>query len=185
LTEEIGLSSAGIYEMLEFYKGNSPFAREAVNGWELASVWAWQSGTPFSVATNDTAFVQARANFVPGCNPVLSGSVESRVNAYFNVSCFTPASADAAGGFGNTGRNILQGPDQKNIDISLIKFFPITERMKLEFRSEFFNAFNNVSFANPVAPNTDYAVLAAPYVGKVLQTSTGPRVIQFALKLNF
>jgi hypothetical protein len=176
---------SGIYEMPKFYKGNSGFAREAINGWELASVWAWQSGTPFSVVTNDTAFVQARANFVPGCNPVLSGSVESRVNAYFNVSCFTPATADAAGGFGNTGRNILQGPDQKNIDISLTKFFPITERTKLEFRSEFFNAFNNVSFANPVAPNTDYAVLAAPYVGKVLQTSTGPRVIQFALKLNF
>jgi hypothetical protein len=150
-----------------------------VNGWELASILTLQSGVPFSVLTNDTAFVQARADSVAGCNPAGSGSVESRLLDYFNVACFASAPATAAGGFGDTGRNILRGPNQRNADISIIKYFPVTERTKLEFRSEFFNAFNLVSFQNPVN------VLAAANVGQIVETSTGPRVIQFALKLNF
>ncbi len=169
---------SGIYDLPKFYKGVSEFGKQAVNGWELASVLTLQSGTPFSVLTNATAFVQARADSVAGCNPNLSGSVESRLNMYFNTACFTPATA--VGDFGTTGRNILRGPDQENVDISIIKHFPITERTRLEFRAEFFNAFNMVSFANPLniveSPATD---------GQIVSTSTGPRVIQFALKLNF
>jgi hypothetical protein len=170
---------SGIYDLPKFYKGASGFARQAVNGWELASILTLQSGTPFSVVTNDTAFVQARADFVPGCSPAGSGSVESRLLHYFNTACFTAAPATAAGGFGDSARNLLRGPNQRNADISIIKFFPITEQTKLEFRGEFFNAFNVVSFQNPVN------VLAAANVGQIVETSTGPRVIQFALKLNF
>jgi hypothetical protein len=170
---------SGIYDLPEFYKGESRFAKQAANGWELASVFTLQSGVPFSVLTNDNAFVQARADAVAGCKPGLSGSVESRLGEYFNTACFAAAPATAAGGFGDTGRNILRGPNQRNVDISIIKYFPITERTKLEFRSEFFNAFNMVSFANPV--NT----LASANVGQIVSTTTGPRVIQFALKVNF
>ena len=168
---------SGIYDLPKFYKGNSAFASQAVNGWELATVFTLQSGTPFSVLTDETAFVQARADSVAGCNPALSGSVESRLNRYFNTSCFTPATA--VGDFGDTGRNILRGPNQKNIDISIIKYFPVTERVKVEFRGEFFNAFNMVSFANPVN------IVESANVGQVVSTTTGPRVIQFALKLSF
>ncbi len=170
---------SGIYDLPKLYQGTSGFARQAVNGWELASILTLQSGTPFSVFTNDTAFVQARANFVPGCDPVLGGSMQSRLLKYFNTACFAPAPATAAGGFGDSGRNILRGPNQENVDISIIKYFPVTERTKLEFRSEFFNAFNLVSFQNPIN------VLAAANVGQIVETSTGPRVIQFALKVNF
>jgi hypothetical protein len=168
---------SGIYDLPRFYKGASGFARQAVNGWELASVLTLQSGTPFSVLTNATAFVQARADSVPGCNPAGSGSVESRLLDYFNTACFAPATA--VGDFGDSGRNILRGPNQRNVDISIIKYFPVTERTKLEFRGEFFNAFNMVSFANPVN------ILASANKGQIVETSTGPRVIQFALKLNF
>jgi len=172
---------SGIYDLPEFYKGDSRFAKQAANGWELASVLTLQSGTPFSVLTNDNAFVQARADYKTGtsCNPALIGSVESRLTEYFNTACFTPAAADAAGGFGDTGRNILRGPNQENVDISLIKYFPFTERKKLEFRAEFFNAFNMVSFANPIN------LLASANDGQIVATTTGPRVIQFALKFNF
>ena len=175
---------SGIYDLPKFYKGDSHFARQALNGWELATVIVVQSGTPFSVLTNETAFVAARADSVPGCNPKMSGSVNSRLNEYFNIKCFT--SAVAAGDYGDTGRNILRGPAQQNVDISIIKNFPITERVKLEFRSEFFNAFNTVSFANPIsliAPTPQAAV--SPFFGQIVSTTTGPRVIQFALKLSF
>jgi hypothetical protein len=170
---------SGIYDLPKLYKGSSHFTKQAVNGWELASILTLQSGIPFSVLTNDTAFVQARSNYVSGCNPVEGGSVESRLTRYFNTACFVAAPADAAGGFGNSGRNILRGPDQQDIDISIIKHFPVTEQTQLEFRTEFFNAFNNVSFQNPIN------VLASGDVGQVVSTTTGPRVIQFALKLNF
>jgi hypothetical protein len=166
---------SGIYDLPKFYKGGSGIARQAVNGWELASILTLQSGTPFSVLTNDTAFVQARADSVPGCNPVEGGSVQSRLAKYFNPACFAAATTD----FGNTGRNILRGPNQRNVDISVIKYFPITETMKVEFRSEFFNAFNIVSYANPIN------VFAASAFGQIVETSTGPRVIQFALKFEF
>lgn len=166
---------SGIYD-LPGYKHGSTMLRQITDGWEVATVVTLQTGTPFSVLTNANAFVQARADLVPGCNPAKSGNVNSRLNDYFNASCFTPATS--LGDFGTSGRNILRGPDQRNADISLVKFFPIGER-KAEFRSEFFNAFNTVSFANP------FNILESGNVGQIVSTSTGPRVIQFALKFNF
>jgi hypothetical protein len=166
---------SGIYD-LPGYKGSSGLLQQVASGWQLASVITLQAGIPFSVLTNATAFVQARANSVAGCDASRSGGVQARLNEYFNVNCFTPATA--VGDFGTSGRNILRGPDQKNADISIVKFFPIGER-QLEFRSEFFNAFNSVSFANPVN------ILASENVGQIVTTTTGSRVIQFALKFNF
>jgi len=95
--------------------------------------------------------VNARADWnpaTPNCNPAGSGSLESRLNGYFNASCFVPARAP--GDFGTTGRNILRGPDQSDIDLSIIKAVPPAEGANLEFRAEFFNALNHPSFANPV-----------------------------------
>ena len=168
---------SGIYDLPKFYKGDSHLAKLAVNGWELASVLTVQSGTPFSVLTNASAFVQARADFsaVPNCNPHIGGSVQSKLNEFFNVACFAPATVD----FGDTGRNILRGPNQKDVDISIIKYFPISDRANFEFRTEFFNAFNQVSFANPVN------LLASENVGQIVATTVGPRVIQFAAKFSF
>ena len=168
---------SGLYDLPHFYKGDSLFAKEAVNGWRLSSILTVQSGTPFSVLTNATAFVEARADTVAGCNPNLGGSVQSRLNNFFNAACFTPATA--LGDFGTSGRNILQGPNQKDVDISIAKQFPVTERASFEFRADFFNAFNQVSFANPVN------ILASANVGQIVAATVGPRVIQFALKLNF
>ncbi|HUC42291.1 MAG TPA: carboxypeptidase-like regulatory domain-containing protein [Candidatus Micrarchaeaceae archaeon] len=168
---------SGIYDFPDFYKGDSRFAKEAANGWEVASIFTIQSGQPFSVLTAATAFVQARADFASAapCNPYTSGSTLNRLGEYFNLACFAPAGAD----FGNTGRNLLVGPNQKDVDISIVKYFPVTERTNFEFRTEFFNAFNNVSFANPVN------ILTSLTPGQIVATTVGPRVIQFALKFTF
>ena len=166
---------SGIYDLPAFKHG-SALAREALDGWELATVVTLQTGTPFSVLTNANAFIQARADQVSGCKAAKGGSVKGRLNDYFNLSCFTPATA--LGDFGTSGRNILRGPDQKNADISIVKFFAVGER-KFEFRSEFFNAFNRASFANPLN------LLESGTAGQIVSTSTGPRVIQFALKFTF
>lgn len=93
---------------------------------------------------------------------------------------------------GNVGRNVLRGPRQTNVDFSVIKRFPFGEAKNVEFRAEFFNLFNQVNFNNPVSnlnaaiidPNTGQIINAGDF-GRITSTSNNPRIIQFALKLNF
>jgi hypothetical protein len=113
--------------------------------------------------------------------------VSSHLNDYINASCFTaPAvfSADdpAALGFGNSGIGILQGPGQNNWDMAVVKRFSVRwprEDASLQFRSEFFNVFNHTQFADPDSNFGD------PTFGQITNTSVAPRLLQFALKLNF
>jgi hypothetical protein len=84
--------------------------------------------------------------------------------------------------FGNMGRNVLRGPGINNFDISFLKEIKLTESKSLEFRSEFFNAFNHVQFYSPTYQNG-----AIGYSGQFGQITSdrGPRVIQFALKFYY
>jgi len=108
------------------------------------------------------------------------------------------ATASTAGtDIGNVGRNCLRGPRQVNLDFSIAKLFPLAESRSFEFRAEFFNLFNHPNFANPISNlnalfasngSTDPAtgqVLNAGNFGRIISTSTNPRIIQFALKLLF
>ncbi len=77
-----------------------------------------------------------------------------RTREYFNT-CQDPSNPDCAllsplGGFGNLGRNVLRGPSQKRIDLSLQKTTQISERVSLELKWDIFNVFNFVNFANPM-----------------------------------
>ena len=73
----------------------------------------------------------------------------------------------------------LAGPKQIDTDLSITKAFPITEGQSVEFRAEFFNLFNNVNFDNPIN------IASSGNFGQIVDTTTGPRVIQFALKYTF
>jgi hypothetical protein len=107
------------------------------------------------------------------------------------------ATAGASGtDFGNIGRNVLRGPPQNNIDFSIIKRFALSESKTIELRAEFFNLFNHVNFANPISnfnavPATSINSTTGQITGdpgdfgRVIATSNNPRLIQFALKLNF
>jgi hypothetical protein len=108
------------------------------------------------------------------------------------------ASAGATGtDFGNVGRNVLRGPRQTNVDFSVIKRFPISESKNVEFRAEFFNLLNHVNFANPISnfnaipasginQNTGQIIPGkAGDFGRIISTSNNPRLIQFAVKLNY
>jgi hypothetical protein len=83
---------------------------------------------------------------------------------------------------GNMGRNVLRGPGINNWDISIAKDFKFTESRSLEFRSEFFNAFNHVQFYSPTYQ--DGTVGGDALFGQIT-SDRGPRVIQFALKMYF
>lgn len=107
------------------------------------------------------------------------------------------ATAGATGtDFGNVGRNVLRGPRQTNVDFSVIKRFPIRESKNIEFRAEFFNLFNRVNYANPISnlsavqstsidPSSGKIIGSPGDFGRIISTSNNPRLIQFAIKLNF
>jgi hypothetical protein len=176
-----------VYDMPKFYRGDGAL-KYLVNDWQIAVVSIVQSGLPFNVISGRGLFDASRADFVPGFrgSAARSGDVRRRLDNYFNTAAFVVATG--TGNFGNTGRNILRGPAQANNDISIIKFFPIGERQRVEFRTEFFNAFNQTNFANPVstgAPLVPGGPPLNPNFGRILSTSTGPRLIQFAFKYSF
>jgi len=169
---------------------------KALKHWQVNGILTLQTGTPFSIVDFPNNFIIQRANFAAGGGAVLtSGSTESRLNQFFNTPAFVPSRPIISGGnlgtpnnptfdpnhpFGNTPRNFLYGPGQKNLDFSVVRFIPITETVRGEFRTEFFNLFNWTNFANP---NNNIAVPAT--FGRITATSSGPRVVQFAFKLGF
>ena len=155
----------------------------------------------------------ARPNWVPGAT-IATATSNIPSGYYFNPFAFArpivlngqlipssngTATAGATGtDFGNVGRNVLRGPRQVNTDLSVMKRFRIDESKAFEFRTDFFNLFNNVNFANPISnfnavaqsggtidPNTGSIVNNAGDFGKIISTSNNPRIIQFAVKLNF
>ena len=192
----------------------SGFAKAILNDWQIAGIAVFQSGLPFSIVDNPGNAVIQRANFNPAFTGDIytSGNVSDRLNGYFNTAAFVRSCPvgtvvagtlvactntgvgavnnplfDPANPFGNTTRNGFTGPGQKNVDISLIKFIPFTERFRGEFRIEAFNVFNWVNYANP-NNNVTFAIPSNPQLspfGKIDRAATGPRVLQFGMKLNF
>ena len=109
-----------------------------------------------------------------------------RWDAWFNTSAFA---APTKGNFGNAGRNPIIGPRTNLADFSIVKSTQLSERVQLQFRSEFFNLFNHPNFALPnVAINSSVfgTISSTPDVanGNPLGDG-GPRLVQFALKLVF
>src|SRR5262249_8252233 len=99
------------------------------------------------------------------------------IQEYFNTAAFSFTDADN-GTFGNSGRNILQGPGTKSWDASMLKTFSFTERYKLQFRADFFNLPNRVPLKNP---SND---LSSSDFGQITEAGD-PRILQFSLKLLF
>jgi hypothetical protein len=104
------------------------------------------------------------------------GSVEQ----WLDTSVFT-----AVDHFGNLGRNVVEGPGFNNTDLSIIKDTKFGERMRAQFRAEFFDVFNHANFGQPGN------VVGTPNFGRITNTrfptgeSGSSRQVQFALKLVF
>jgi Carboxypeptidase regulatory-like domain/TonB-dependent Receptor Plug Domain len=158
-------------------------------------------------------------NIIAGCNPVNSNWKQNNLT-YINVNCFTlptvaagsplaskcggfPGAAPAPAGqvycsnlLGNVSRNSIHGPSLTNLDLSILKNFPIkriSEAFNVQFRAEMFNILNMPSFVPPQPGSGDgnsliFQADGTPTGGSVGQmtqyaTSTPSREIQFALKL--
>ena len=191
--------ASSVYQ-LPFFADANGMEKAALGGWEASGVVILQSGTPFSVfdPAGGSAYALASpsstATFVPGfgcSNAVSHGSTTQRLGNWVNAAAYEPdPAATLSDGtpsdgtlYGNTPRNCIIGPNQKNVDFTLGKIFKITEGQSLRFRADFFNLFNHPSFQNPSAP----AVGSTPGSGLAAITSTvgTPRLIQFSLKYAF
>ena len=169
--------------------GHSLLARNTLGGWEVSGLYTLQSGTPFSIqggsGNNNSAAQQSgdRADFAPGFSyasrsfGVHQGNKQQWLTRYFDTSKFVQ---NAPGTFGNTPRNLFNGPGINTADMGLMKNWKFGELFAVQFRWEMFNAFNHANFANP---NSD------PSSGNFGQITTigpvAPRVQQGALKLTF
>ena len=163
-----------------------PWLDRVFGNWQLSGIETLQSGLPFTpqLSYNPANDGDSRNPVRPSWNPNFTGAVmEGGPNQYFNPAAFIQP---LAGTYGNVGRNILTGAGLATTDLSLAKKFNLSERVGLQFRAEFFNAFNhtNLNTPNPVV-YTAATGGPSPTAGVVTSTATTSRQIQFGLKLQF
>jgi hypothetical protein len=172
----------------------------ALGNWEVDVIERAVSGFPLFVVTNNHSGVNFqwngstlnRPNQVGDPNkpgPVAGNprtDCPSQVHTlanWFNPCAFVDA---PAGKLGDAPRAPVYGPRYVNTDLSVIKHFPIREGMRLDFRAEFFNLLNHPQYFLPGDPGTSGMQNAdTPSFAKITAVVKDPRVIQFALKLNF
>jgi len=162
---------------LPFGKGkaflnNNRVANAVLGGWQLASLLTLRSGIPFTVVTSGGI---TNAGGADRPNRIGNGTLPSSqqtIYHWFDTSAFVVQPQYT---YGNAGRNILFGPDLRDLDLSLSRSFAITESKRLQFRAESFNLTNTPAFGQPGA------TLNGLGVGTI--TSAGnPRYIQLGLK---
>src|SRR5579875_3286583 len=145
-----------------FVSGISGALDQAIGGWQASGIVMVRSGIPFTVYSGtDSANIGSRiaSQYAQIVSPAFpAGSKQSRV-AWFNPNAFQ---IPAFGTLGNSSRNAFQGPAYQDVDFALMKNFSLTEKLKLQFRSEFFNAFNWTDFGNPTS-----TVTAGPLFGQI------------------
>lgn len=154
-----------------------------VEGWSVSGIGTFQSGRPFTIVDEDFsgilyASTAPRPNLSPGATHMdleTSGSYSERVGSYINTAALESSGAQ----FGNLGRNVMRAPTQRRFDLSVRKFTRLTERFGFEIRGEFYNLTNTSNFRRPESN------LSSGDFGEILRSQGGPRVIQFALKLQF
>ena len=191
------MSLSGSFSLIGFPRRTARFwviSWVAFNGVQtvLAPLWSWHTGNYFTpVINNDfsnSSSPQPRPDLI--CNPNTNAPHTSA--HWINTSCFA---LPARGTFGNAGRNILLGPGYFNTNLSLVKDFHFTETRYLQFRAEFFNAFNHTNFTG-ISNLTAFTPVEAPInqpqtgtldvsqIGQIL-SAFAPRQVQFALKVYF
>lgn len=156
-----------------FARRAHPLLDALIGGWQVTGIVGFSSGPVFGPGISTDVANIGRPNLP---DRVASGKLDNpTVDRWFDVSAFRfPAPFT----IGNTGRNILRADGTEAFDLGLFKHFRVREGHRIEFRSEFFNAFNHPVFGRP---NSD---VQAANAGIVSSASAG-RIIQFGLKYLF
>jgi hypothetical protein len=145
-----------------------------IGGWQVSGIAQFQTGGPLNFDNNYLFYGDRASVAIP--------SSERTVDRWFNIEGFDRTPARQLGS--NYRTNLRQFPGVQAqglnlVDLSIIKAFNIKERAKLQFRTEFINAFNHAQFGDP---NRD---VTNSNFGRLTSQSNLPRNIQLALRLVF
>jgi hypothetical protein len=190
------LSAALTYDLPYFSKG--PVLSAMTRNWSLNTVVDTRTGFPFDVETTSGSITginqPTRADLVPGQPIWLSGPYPGGKKLNFNAF-----SIPAQPRQGTLGRNSIAGFGLTQVDLSVARRFNFTERVGLQFRSDFFNVFNHPNFANPnnsLDSGPSSFGLATQMLNAGLTSGNGlglsplyqiggPRSVQFSMKIQF
>jgi len=177
------------------FMNRTGIVNQVLGHWQVSGILTLQSGFPFTVLSGFDYSNSGSTSARP--DRTCSGVGRKTVASWYDASCFTIGALQQAllGGsprFGNSGRNILDGPGIAGLDFALYKDFSLSERFKLRFRAEAYNIFNQAHFGLPNSTcNTTSTSTCAPgptdfgnNVGRIGGAGE-PRDIQFGLKLLF
>jgi hypothetical protein len=150
-----------------------------LGNWELNAIVTLHTGQPYTLNASGCQGVwnQCQPDLAPGTNPNAAPAGGRTPTQWFNTANILPP-APLSGG--NLGLQTNFGPPTRNLDLSIFKDFPFTERLRVQFRAEGYNLTNTPQFYFP-----DHTLGDAKF-GQVTSTQTGTeRHIQFALRLMF
>jgi hypothetical protein len=149
---------------------------QVTGGWQVSGITTFESGLPFSITAADLSNTGGVHSQMADrtCNGNLP-SDQRTLYHWFDTSCFSQPST---GRLGNSSRNPLQGPGAANFDLSASKRFPFGEQRWVQFRADFFSAFNHPMFStgNQATNNSTYGQITG---------ASGSRIIQLSLKVAF
>ncbi len=183
--------------------GNAPaFVNHVIGGWSLNGIMFTMTGQPFQVQSGALTAHNGKVSRadITGNKPEakLQNVAGILGPVLFTAADLAQFSFPAAGSNGLQSRNTFRGPGYTNLDLGVTKDFSVTERFRLQFRAEFFNALNHANFETP-RDSTDGSTLitstgfgrtccsaaATPSSANVIATGESARVVQLALKLSF
>ena len=181
------------------FSGAPRAVNQIIGGWAINGMTTWQSGEPYSIRSGIKTHnysTESRAALVGELpEPVMAEKPGTVGPVYFmDASAFKIPDPGQVG----MGRNIFNGPSFWNVDLGITKAFAVTERLKLTFRGEMFNAFNHANFRKLGNTSVGSAIITNPNFGTaccqtmntatstaVVQNGEAFRVVQLALKLQF
>lgn len=190
--------------------GSAGWADRIVSGWSVSGVLTYQSGIPTAVyapcsgTAGDVLFAgchftgSARVNIVPGVKQSNGRDLNPLTTPFFNANAF---SAPDPFTFGNEPRTLSSARSfgNRNEDITIGKKTKIGERGVIDFRAEFFNIFNRHILQQPGGPGGFATQLGSAFVPAdtagcqqafacgfgAITSASGPRTIQFGLKIEY
>jgi len=161
-------------------------AARVLGGWQLTGVNTLQTGLPFSVGLGFDSSNVGNAPHNARPDRLADGKLgrsERSIDRWFDLGAF---SVPAQFSHGNAGRLILDGPGTVNFDLGITRMFQITEGLRLQFRTEFFNAMNIPQFDQPGGGsivNAGRPMLTRGAGAQIRRTISDNRQIQFGVKL--
>jgi hypothetical protein len=170
--------ASNVIYMLPGFTRSKGFLKYALSGWQVSGILTARSGVALRI-TQPSGIANSRPDFVGG-DPMLSNYRTTRV--FLNKAAFASVPTYAATGAtiraGTENPSQVHGPGQWTINASLGKTFSFSDRIRLEIRGDWLNAFNHVNYNNPTA------AINSPIFGAVTGDA-GPRTGQLNARFIF